>query len=273
MELTRLVICDVDGTLVSNSRMLSEEAKKIIDRLHHQGVYFGLASGRPVDEVKSLLKKWQVKEPFDVLIGMNGAELWDNVNGSFSDYFKLKPEWIKEILTLMTPFDLNACVYLNGGMLCQKEDEMIRQSVKRSGKKIRIAQDIRELYAQANAKIMFRTDCDHLDEAEKYAAEHPSPYYKAFRTGPHILEFADRRISKAYALRKFCESHGFSLENVMAFGDTSNDNEMLKDSGWGVCLCNGSEDTKAVADDVTELSNNEEGFAKYMEQHFFNDCN
>ena len=60
------------------------------------------------------------------------------------------------------------------------------------------------------------------------------------------------------------------MEEVLAFGDTSNDNEMLKASVWGVCLCNGSEDSKAAANAITEKSNNEDGFAWYMKQHFFN---
>lgn len=267
---TRLVICDVDGTLVGNNRMLSPAARQVIDQLRQQGIYFGIASGRPVSEVETLLERWQIQEPFDVVIGMNGAELWDGIHGDFSDYFKLKPEWIKEIMELMAPFDLNACIYKDEGMLCQREDEMTLQSVRRSGKKIQIAQSNEEFYAQANAKIMFRTTPDRLDAAEKYAKEHPSSFYKAFRTGPFILEFADRRISKAYALKKFCEKHHFQMEEVLAFGDTSNDNEMLKASGWGVCLCNGSEDTKAAANAITEKSNNEDGFAWYMKQHFFN---
>lgn len=58
------------------------------------------------------------------------------------------------------------------------------------------------------------------------------------------------------------------LENVIAFGDTTNDNEMLEISGLGVCMFNGSEDTKKAADDITEKSNNEDGFAYYMERHF-----
>ena len=71
---TRLVICDVDGTLVGNNRMRSPAARQVIDQLRQQGIYFGIASGRPVSEVETLLERWQIQEPFDVVIGMNGAE-------------------------------------------------------------------------------------------------------------------------------------------------------------------------------------------------------
>ena len=58
------------------------------------------------------------------------------------------------------------------------------------------------------------------------------------------------------------------MENVAAFGDTTNDNEMLEVSGLGVCMINGSDDTKAVADDITLKSNNEDGVGDYLRTHF-----
>ena len=55
---------------------------------------------------------------------------------------------------------------------------------------------------------------------------------------------------------------------MVAFGDTTNDNDMLQYSGLGVCMSNGSDDTKAIADDITKCSNDEDGFAQYMEEKF-----
>ena len=50
----------------------------------------------------------------------------------------------------------------------------------------------------------------------------------------------------------------------MSFGDMSNDNELLRTAGWGVCMKNGSSDAKASANDITEYTNNENGFAQYI---------
>ncbi|MPM62035.1 Phosphatase YwpJ [bioreactor metagenome] len=83
-----------------------------------------------------------------------------------------------------------------------------------------------------------------------------------------MLEFSDRRVSKAVALEQFCLINQLPLSKVVAFGDMSNDNEMLECSGWGVCMINGSDDTKAIAQDITEFSNDEDGFAHYMEKHY-----
>ena len=77
MENIQLVICDIDSTLVTTDRRLTWKTKEVIDRLHAHGVLFGIASGRPLDELKRNAKKWGFSYPFDILIGMNGSELWD----------------------------------------------------------------------------------------------------------------------------------------------------------------------------------------------------
>lgn len=53
----------------------------------------------------------------------------------------------------------------------------------------------------------------------------------------------------------------------MAFGDTTNDHTMLELSGVGVCLKNGSDDTKAIADIITDYPCDEDGWARFMEMY------
>ena len=48
------------------------------------------------------------------------------------------------------------------------------------------------------------------------------------------------------------ELHHIDLADVWVFGDTSNDNEMIRMAGLGICMENGSEDTKQIADMITE---------------------
>ena len=66
------------------------------------------------------------------------------------------------------------------------------------------------------------------------------------------------------------DDYNIPLSSVMAFGDTTNDNLMIKNAGWGVCLLNGSNDTKQISDDITELDVENDGFAHYVEKHILN---
>ena len=106
-----------------------------------------------------------------------------------------------------------------------------------------------------------------MDPIEKFIEANPSVHYKGFKTQATVVEFAPHETSKAFALEKFCEFNNIDIHDVAAFGDTSNDNEMLSVAGLGVCLLNGSDDTKALADEITDLTCEEEGFADYVEKH------
>ena len=86
----------------------------------------------------------------------------------------------------------------------------------------------------------------------------------AFKTQPIMLEFTDKRTDKANALKEYAKMNTLRMDEIMAFGDMTNDNNMLIVSGIGVCLKNGSDDTKDSADLITEHTNNEDGFARFL---------
>ncbi len=267
MEQLRLVICDIDGTLITSKRELTPKTKEVIERLHAHGVLFGIASGRSVHLMLSKnSRKWGFDWDFDVIIGMNGSELQDNVQHKRFDYYALSEESIREILEMMAPLNMNPFIYDEVGMLYVKDDETVIPSGIRNNIPARVAADISELYQTPNAKVMFRMKAERMEEALSHANAHPSDKYQAFKTQAVMLEFADPRVNKAVALKEFCRMNNIELSQVIAFGDMSNDNEMLKEAGWGVCLLNGSEDAKAHADDITEKDNDEEGFAYYVEE-------
>lgn len=264
----QLIVCDIDGTLVKDDRTITPNALKALERLHRHGILLGIASGRSVDQqLYKQAEDWGLSFNFDVIIGMNGSELYDGLRDQREDFYKLKREWIKEIIEMMAPFKLNPFMYYHDTMLTMHVDESTKRSSERNHTDILIAKKPEDMYKEENAKIMFRTPLEMMPEVEKYVLAHPSPYYKAFKTQPTMLEFTDKRVSKAVSLEHFCKQNNISLKNVVAFGDMSNDNEMLKMSGFSVCLANGGEDTKALADAITEYDNNHDGFAHYVNKH------
>ena len=263
----KLVICDIDNTLVEKHGELSTRAKAVIENLQKHHVYFGIASGRSIEQIKRMIQGWGYDD-MDILIGLNGSVLWDGTEKKQHEYFIMKKKWIKEVIELMEPFSENIVMYQNDTLLCEKMDDMVEISSKSSDMKAIQVSSLAEFYTEDNAKIMFRTTEENMLKAEAFFASRSNDPYRAFKTQSTLMEFSDRRVSKAYTLQKFCEMHDISMKEVIAFGDTSNDNDMLEASGIGVCLSNGSDDTKAIADEITELPCDQDGWADYMEHHF-----
>ena len=267
----RLVLCDIDGTLYDWDRILSPRTIADINRLHEEGYAFGIASGRPYEELIHYAEDWGFSFPFDIIIGLNGAELYIERTKQLHSYYKLSRETLKKTMEVMSRFEANPFMYWHGKLLAVKMDAMIIKSSKTSQREIVIAKDPSELYAEENVKIMYRMSEAETARAEAWLAEHPDPDYAAFKTQSTLIEFMDPRLSKGFAIEELQRMKEYEPEEILAFGDTTNDNSMLEKAGWGVCLCNGSDDTKACADDITRYSCSDDGFADYLESWLFQD--
>ena len=236
IEKPKLVICDIDWTLLSRQkRDLDAYTLGVFEKMHRDGVMFGVASGRPIKEVQRVYDSWGLSFPCDVILEMNGGELWDEKNRKFSEYFKLKKEWVREIVenTMQFSPEVNPYMYYHDSIKAMKESEVIEGTAIRNNYPLVIAKDVDDFAAEDNGKIMIRL-FERMDEFAKYLDEHPSANYHHFLTQETLMEFADSRISKGHALEQYCKAANVSLDTVMAFGDTTNDNDMIAAAGWGV---------------------------------------
>ena len=167
----------------------------------------------------------------------------------------------------MAPLDLNPFIYRDDVMVASRMDEQMKASSERNSQDVHVAKDISELYETDISKIMFRMPESTMIEAEKLVANIKNKPYRAFKTQTTMLEFMDARINKGNALAYFCNNNDIPLESVIAFGDMTNDNELLETAGLGVCLCNGNNETKKIANNITEYDNNHDGIGHYLMKH------
>lgn len=120
-----MVVCDIDNTLVVKHHALTKKAKEVIRKLRKRHIVFGLVSGRSLAEVRRLLHRWGL-EDVDMLICMNGSTLWDNLTKEEETYYKLKKEWIREIIEKMSVFTCNPVIYRNDCIYCKEMDEVVK---------------------------------------------------------------------------------------------------------------------------------------------------
>lgn len=264
----KLIITDHDGTLVNDERKLLPQTRETLERLHAQGYLFGLASGRTVADAKTFPSKWSLSFDFDVIIGLGGGEIWDGVHQRLQKGKQLRPSVVKEIVELLAPFDLSiSIIYPDGRHLVSKMDRFTKESMYRNpNDRYEFPKDLSALWQEEAPKVLCRIDEERMPQLEAYVKAHPSSHYWGFKTRPDIYEFMDPENTKSNGLRKICRLLDISLEEVMAFGDTTNDNDLLA-CCYGVCMANGSEDTKAFSKDVTRYTNNENGVGDYIERH------
>ena len=264
-----VVVADIDGTINIKGLPLMPHTRRAIDALHERGIRFGTASGRPLDH-RTLDKahEWGLNFEFDFAIGMNGGDLWDKDHEGVEHMMCLDRDAVREILEFVWPLDCNAIVYENAYdlVLAKRLDERLRDSMFRNGSHVEVA-SIERMSAHDTGKIECQYDIALDDEVMAVVAAHPSPLWDSVRTYPGNVEFVSPGLDKGVALRRYAARNDLALSEFMAFGDMDNDIALLAASGWGVCMKNGSDACKAVADAVTKYGVMEDGMGRYLEEH------
>lgn len=270
--MVKLVVCDIDNTIVPKHKTPSERTLKCIHEFHKRNILFGLASGRNTNSLRDLAKKWGIH--CDILIGNNGGEYQDELTGEYDVLPKLSKEDLKEIFKIMEPFKdkVNTSMHINGEHVIRRLDEQTMASFKyhNNGRLPRVAKTESEFWSEDAYKVGFRTPAELMEQVEKRASEFHSDVFKSFKTEFTMYEFARKEADKGKMLVRFCKAHNIDIKDSVAFGDMTNDISLLEAAGLGVCLLNGSDDAKQASDVITDLSIEDDGFADYVEKHILN---
>ena len=262
----RLCIADIDRTLRFKGESLSDLNREVFKALHEKGVLLGLASGRPLWQgVEDIYKEWKLGFQFDLLIGMNGGEIYDVKKNQRAVLNLLNTDTIRFITESMSEFGCHPFIYRDGYMLATGINGRILKSVRRNHNELKIAKDIDELFSQPTAKILYGTDTpEELIPLEEKGRTFIDKGISCFKTDIDLLEFQNALNNKGVALEYYCKDNDINLKDVIAFGDAENDIEMMEKAGYSVCLCNGMEKAKAVADVITEYDAGNSGFGHFV---------
>ena len=261
----RIIVMDMDGTLLTSDKIVSDYTKKLFERLSVEDYKLGIASGRPIIGVKRSVEALGIKPYISFMVGSNGAELYDVFEDREECFYQLEPDVIDEIIELYKPFNLNPYVYQGDNCYAYRNDNTIERAAKNNHLGI-ILCNLKEEIKTPQSKLVLSTPVEKMTSVEEFYEMHKSDKYRAFKSQADMFEFVHPELSKVYGIAHYCERYGFSLAETIAFGDTTNDIEMIKGCGVGVCMCNGTQDAKDACDIVTEYSNDEDGLAKELER-------
>lgn len=261
----KLIVSDLDGTLLNGQKFVSNINKEAIRKAKEQGMSFAIASGRPLYPILSLIKQWEMEELVDYVLGMNGGCIYDKAKDAQKNFYTIDGELLKHIMDQYRDMPVRFWIF-------EKEKRYVNKGTEATRAKAALYHEdeqITDLYALCNQprqKLIVECRPEDMDMVEQRARKLNLSTCAAFRSDPTLFEFVDKRVNKTSGLRHLCADIGITMDEVLAFGDTSNDNEMLKEVGHGVWMSNGTMDTFAHADAQT-ISNEEDGVAWYLEKH------
>ena len=261
----RLIASDLDGTIIDKHGQCDPSVPQEIERVRNMGVKFAVCSGRPIDSMQEVLEGWNLSAVTDFIIGSNGGEVLEVSTGKRVQTYCLQVDLMREIIDLYEPLGLIPCVYDGTTLYTQKITPQTRIIEKRIGVHL-VETDVKTAITKPQVKIMFMMNPDQMEKTEEFAREHKDPRYLVFKTGPDLLEVNHPLLDKSVGLRIIAEMMRITPNEMMAFGDTTNDIGMLEYVRYGICMANGTDDAKAVAvGDAPSIT--DKGFAVYLQQH------
>ncbi len=262
----RLVMCDLDGTLLTEEKRITQASVDAIAKLKQKGIAFGIATGRPTESVLRTLNAGKILPFVDVVVTNNGVTWLDRWDGVESETYLLKKEHAVQIFSQLNSLDISFAIYDQRYLYTNAINAGIERLLGFHKLEPYIC-DVKDIRMEYIHKFILSIDEHRMADLEFLASRLTDGNYHGFKTQADLYEFVDRRVSKALAIGRYAYKHGYDLNQVMAFGDTSNDVAMLREVGWGVCMANGTSDARVVSKDHT-LSNDEDGVANYLISYF-----
>lgn len=261
----KLVVTDLDGTLLDEKGQLTEENRRIIIKLKEKGIKFVIATGRPYFTLSTVLKSWQLDGYIDAIIANNGLELVVS-NGPRFEGSMLKREWLYEILDQYKDLPGNFCLYYDGLLIGQKMDAFMQRVSSKNHIEARI-ENLTSFIQEDIEKLLFACDPSDMHSIEQFYQQTGETRFRGFKSQEYLFEFMHPDVNKLEGVRKYCEFIGITLDNVIAFGDNLNDLEMVIGSRIGVVMENGDIKLKEFADYIAP-KHNVSGFATFIDAHW-----
>ncbi len=272
---TKLIAYDLDGTLLNSKKELTVHTKEVLEETARQGIVILPATGRPVTGIPS--KVLEIAGT-NYALTANGARVMDLRSSEAIIETLLPRDTGRKILKIFYEYDTLKEIYFNGKGYANEEDlsniQHFLADPHMADYIVNTRIPVKDLWKIFENEI---GDMDkihgimaNLEDIEKIKARlQDIPDIEITGALGCNLEVNAKGATKGNALLKLGESLGIAREEIMAFGDASNDHSMLKLAGTGVAMANADKETKAVADYVS-LSHDEDGVARFIEEHVLN---
>ena len=250
----RLVAIDLDGTLLNDSKQVSERTTDALRCLPGRGVRTVIASARPPRSVRHIYQKLGLDT---WTINYNGALIWDETARRVVFHQPMDCAVVREIIS-------RARGWFDGVLVgCEVLDRWYTDRVDQTyttetGRLFRPdgVMPLADFCNQPITKLLLLGEPAMMRALEPLFYDYPQ--VSAVRADPELIQVMDRRASKAAALKLVAGHYRVPMEQVMAIGDAANDVPMLKVAGVAVAMDNADARVKAVAHWVAP-SNNDHG--------------
>jgi Cof subfamily protein (haloacid dehalogenase superfamily) len=258
----RLLLADVDGTLVTPDKVLTDRAVEAVRRLGQAGILFALTSGRPPRGMEMLVEPLDITTP---IAAFNGGLLVDR-DMSVIEQRVLPEEIVQPIADLIGSFGLDVWVYRGADWFVPDPNgsHVARESATvRFGPKVMTGLD--GLTSDVAKLVGVSDDSGAVARASSAAHDRFGDHVSAARSQPYYLDVTHPDANKGAVARYLSAKYAIPPDAIATIGDMPNDVLMFAHSGLSIAMGNASLEVQRSARRVT-TANTDEGFANAVDR-------
>jgi Cof subfamily protein (haloacid dehalogenase superfamily) len=262
-----LVVSDVDGTLLTQDKVLTPRAVAAVERLHAGGVAFSICSSRPPFGLRHLVAPLRLALPFG---GYNGGAIVqpDLPALTVVEQALIPPDIARQAVAMFRENETDCWLFVGNAWFCTNPaGDKIALETRTVQQPPTIVPEFTDAHFAAVGKIVGPSeDHDRIGRIVELMRQALAGRANVLRSQPYYCDVVPPGIDKGRIVEVLAERlGGVPRDEILVLGDMENDLAMFRKAGFAVAMGNASEAVKQAANAVT-LSNEEEGFAAAIER-------
>jgi Cof subfamily protein (haloacid dehalogenase superfamily) len=257
------VVSDVDGTLVTDDKILTARTKAAVAGLRAEDIAFAIISSRPPRGLRMLVNPLEISTP---ITGFNGGLM---TTPAFSPLVQhlMSPAAARQTIEIIDAHGAQVWIFRGEDWLTRDPaGPYVGLEQKTIGYgPIRVEEFGRALDAACKI-VAVSEDFDLLTRLEQHARVALTDRATIARSQLYYLDFTHPLANKGVALSELAKLLGIPENEIAVIGDGGNDIAMFERGGLSIAMGNAGPCVQGAADFVTD-SNGQDGFAKAIERH------
>jgi Cof subfamily protein (haloacid dehalogenase superfamily) len=259
----KLLLSDVDGTLVRPDKSLAASTVDAVQALHDAGIHFAVTSGRPPRGMEMLVEPLALRAP---LAGFNGGLVVEPDLTVLEEHL-IPDEVVPRTISQLESFGLVVWLY-------RGTEWLIRDShgphVARESHTLQFAPTVVESFDQVRTRVAkivgVSDDFDAVAAADAAAHGDLDEHVSVSRSQPYYLDVTHPQANKGAVVAFLRERYDLTEDEIATIGDMPNDVLMFARSGLSIAMGNAHREVQRAARHVTG-SNDEDGFATAVDRY------
>lgn len=265
----KIIALDLDDTLLDKGLSIGDKTVSALQKAAQQHIFITICSGRTENGILPFVHRLDIAgtQAGRYIITGNGTGVFDLHTRTEIYSRRVNGDILVHAHQVAAKLGLSSEVYSPSTIYVPEDNKWTRLDVELTKLNMEIVADYETFLRKGHSKMVIPGDPEILQGVQATLKKDFGDKAVIFTSKPYFLEVLPAHSGKGEALMWLADKLGITHDETMSFGDSMNDESMIRLAKYGVAMVNGLEYIKNVAAFVTEKTNNQDGVGDFIEKY------